>query len=105
MCDEGATVVSEALRTHGGVRLRHLCLDSNWIGADGAVALAELLGVNGTLRTLSLADNDVGNDGVAAIADVLTSSNQTLASLDVSANEMGGVGLRALADTLQWNTG
>ena len=68
-------------------------------GDDGAVALASMLHVNGTLVDLHLSSNSIGPRGAVAIADAL----KTMASLGSFElfDIIGDEGAVALADALR----
>eukprot|EP00549_Striatella_unipunctata_P018198 CAMPEP_0118700348 /NCGR_PEP_ID=MMETSP0800-20121206/16521_1 /TAXON_ID=210618 ORGANISM="Striatella unipunctata, Strain CCMP2910" /NCGR_SAMPLE_ID=MMETSP0800 /ASSEMBLY_ACC=CAM_ASM_000638 /LENGTH=51 /DNA_ID=CAMNT_0006600899 /DNA_START=23 /DNA_END=174 /DNA_ORIENTATION=+ len=51
--------------------MKRLDLDRNWIGDDGAFALAYGLGTNQHLETLDLRGNKIGCQGAAALANFL----------------------------------
>ncbi|CAM9904207.1 unnamed protein product, partial [Choristocarpus tenellus] len=110
----------------------NIFLDRNCIGADGAAALANMLKVNRTVRTLSLEWNGIGTSlqGVESLARALQVNcsltslvlcnnkitaqgayvlaqalrgNCTLKELDLRWNEIGNSGARALRDSLDVN--
>lgn len=96
--DDGAAFLATVL---GAAPLEGLNLDHNWIGADGATALAHGLGARGvTLQRLTLAGNNVGERGAAAFASALQ-SNQVLRSLNLYSNHIGTSGAVALAPVLR----
>jgi len=81
--------------------LVHLELRFNDIGSKGAVAMAEVLKVSGSLVTLILANNHIGPDGAVALLEALKVPNGSLGTLDLSSNKIGSVGVAALAEALK----
>ena len=67
------------------VGLQHLLLSYNSIGNQGAIALAEALKVNQTLRTLTMKNSGVSDEGLMAIGRALEGNN-TLQSLHLFGN-------------------
>ncbi|KAI8820846.1 uncharacterized protein EV422DRAFT_530436 [Fimicolochytrium jonesii] len=129
--DEGCILIAGGLKTNHSVT--HLDVRGNSIRADGALALAQMLKVNGSLKSLvmewncigiwqagirSLADalavnqtledldlrnNSIGPDGAQTLAVGLR-NNQCLRRLDLRWNHIGLLGSKAIADLLKWNT-
>ena len=60
-------------------------LKFNFVGAEGAEAIADTLRVNGSLTSLRLDSNKIGPEGAKAIGDAL-SVNASLTKLDVRFN-------------------
>ena len=85
------TDMSGSLAAH--VFLRDLCLDSNKLGIDGALALAEGLHAHHNLRSLSVSRNALGPDGVIHL--VTSAMALRLARLDISRNEIGSMRSKA----------
>ena len=74
------------------------------IDDSGAVALANALKVNKSLRVLKLGSNNIGDSGAVALADALK-FNGSLRDLDLSYNKnIGALGAIALAVTLEVNS-
>lgn len=72
--DAGARVFADALLAPGTVRdERHIELDlsSNFIGDDGAKALAKVIAISPVFRCICLEFNKVDGDGVQALAESL----------------------------------
>jgi Leucine Rich repeat len=83
--------------------LTKVSLNGNGIGSAGAVALADMLQMNASLRELGLGRNNVGNEGAAAIAEVLR-FNETLERLNLGCNSIGDVGAMAIFKALTEST-
>lgn len=91
---EGAGYIGKALQLDGIV-ITHLDLCCNDIGDEGAIAIADMLYTNRSLKSLKLALNNIGNRGGIAImktvapkANAGTPKNTVLELLDLSANVM-----------------
>jgi len=63
-----------------------LYLDDNYIGCEGAVAIAKALKKNTTLQTLYLDDDYIGCEGAMAIAKALE-TNTTLQKLSLHGHD------------------
>ena len=81
----------------------HLNLKGNFMGAEGATALATALHVNTTLTSLDLWENKIGVNGAMALATALK-VNTTLTFLDLNGNNIGESGAPSLATALLVNT-
>lgn len=68
-----------------------------------ALALADGLGANTSLRSLCLAHNRVGKEGAKALGQKLARQNRTLTLLDVRANGLDSHGLQSLAAAMVSN--
>ena len=78
-------------------RLLH-SLSRNFLGAEGAAALAPALAANGSLTALDLYFNQLNNEGVSAVCEAIQSNKETkLASLNFGYNGIGPVGANAVA--------
>ena len=99
--DAGAVAVAQAL--HHNSTLRRLDLSNNSISDAGAVALAQALHHNSTLWKLDLSNNSIGDAGAVALAQALH-HNSTLGELDLSNNSIGDAGAVALAQALHHNS-
>ena len=107
----GVTWIAEALKSNKGVK--HLRLRSTLCDDEGAVQLANMLGVNKTLEFLylcsdyddvALCGNDIGDKGAIALADVLKEHNSSLRELHLCHNtNITDKGLRKLTETVQKN--
>ena len=51
--------------------MRSLNLNDNYVGEEGALALAEALAKNTAIRELQLKGNEMGDKGVKAICDAM----------------------------------
>ena len=80
--------------------LQTLNLEKNFIGADGAKALADCLKYCNSLQTLNLESNYIGTDGAKALTDGLKHCN-SLQTLNLNWNKIGADGTKALADGLK----
>ena len=98
---DGAVALAEAL--HHNSTLKELFLDNNSISDDGAVALAKALHHNSTLKRLYLSSNSISDDGAEALAQALC-HNSTLEILDLSNNSISDYGAEALAKALCHNS-
>jgi len=100
----GATSVAGALSGNTASVLRELNLQKNFIGPDGAEAVAAMLSTNRTLATLNLSDNRIleGQDtkGVTALAKALF-ENTTIVGLNLEYNDINGAGKAALLEAKQ----
>ena len=99
--DDGAVALAEAL--HHNSTLKELYLSTNSIGDDGAVALAKALHHNSTLKILYLSYNGISDDGAVALAKALH-HNSTLDGLILSDNSISDDGAEALAKALCHNS-
>ena len=83
--------------------MKFLCLKSWWhyilvynkIGYPGAIALAESLKTNNTLRSLYLDRNEIGDAGATALFEALK-ENQALQTLYLRGNQIGDQGVNIL---------
>ncbi|KAI8804314.1 hypothetical protein BJ742DRAFT_872004 [Cladochytrium replicatum] len=100
---DGATAVAQMLKVN--TSLRTLILEWNCIGIweTGARAMADALSINKTLEELDLRNNKIGPQSAQAIALSLK-HNTALKKLDFRWNNAGIIGGRALVDLLRWNT-
>jgi Ran GTPase-activating protein (RanGAP) involved in mRNA processing and transport len=90
-------------KQHNSKKQKALDLSGNAISAQGAAAVAELLGApDCPLRALSLAGCPLRDDGAAALAEALK-VNAGLARLDLSNTGFGPEGAIALATALRTN--
>ncbi|KAL0240076.1 hypothetical protein GEMRC1_010183 [Eukaryota sp. GEM-RC1] len=78
-------------------------LDSNSIGNEGAIAIAEALKVNSSLSTINLYSNSIGNEGAIAIAEALK-VNSSLSTINLNNNSIGNEGAIAIAEALKVNS-
>lgn len=101
--DEGIVEVSKFLRDNPFVK--YLDLRGNNIQAKGAMALANGIKINRSLRSLNLKWNAIGKDpsGMQALCDVLK-SNLTIGHVDLRNNRINNVGAKYLGEMLTANT-
>jgi len=101
--DEGIAEVARFVRDN--VFVKYLDLRGNNIQAKGAVALANGIKLNRSLRSLNLKWNSVGRDatGIQALCDALK-SNLTIGHVDLRNNRINNVGAKYLGEMLVANT-
>lgn len=85
--------------------VKYLDLRGNNLQAKGAVALANGIKLNRSLRSLNLKWNAVGRDpaGITALCDVLK-SNLTIGHVDLRNNRINNVGAKSVGEMLTANT-
>ena len=96
----GAIAIAQAL--HHNSTLKLLKLSNNSINDAGAVALAWALHHNSTLEWLKLSNNSINNAGAVALAQALH-HNSTLEWLKLSNNSINDAGAVALGQALHHN--
>mmetsp|Transcript_48856 Transcript_48856/g.97914 ORF Transcript_48856/g.97914 Transcript_48856/m.97914 type:complete len:157 (+) Transcript_48856:100-570(+) len=69
----------------------------------GALALARMLKVNNTLRSLNLQYNSIGDSGADALQRAIREFNTTLTTLNVSNNNLSPFVVRAINSALDAN--
>ena len=79
-------------------------LNNNSIGAEGAKAVADALGVNGSLTSLDLRENEIGDDGAKALGEGLT-VNGSLTSLTLYGNDIGEEAKATLREAVKGRDG
>ena len=99
--DAGAVALAQAL--HHNSTLKELGLSNNSISDAGAVALAQALHHNSTLLWLDLYNNSISDAGAVALAQALH-HNSTLKELDLFNNSISDAGAVALAQALHHNS-
>ena len=99
--DGGAVALAQAL--HHNITLKELDLSTNNIIDGGAVALAQALHHNSTLKELDLSTNNISDGGAVALAQALH-HNSTLKELDLFNNNISDGGVEALAQALHHNS-
>ena len=99
--DAGAVALAQAL--HHNSTLKDLYLSNNRISDAGAVALAQALHHNSTLKDLYLSNNRISDAGAVALAQELH-HNSTLKDLYLSNNRISDAGAVALAQELHHNS-
>jgi hypothetical protein len=99
----GGRVLVAALVRHR-LRVKGVLLQDNLLGDMGAEALAAVLSVCASLRTLDLSWNRIGRKGAQALASSLaagaSSPSAGLRSLCLRGNRIGDEGVMRLADAL-----
>ena len=99
--DAGAVALAQAL--HHNSTLKWLYLSNNDISDGGAVALAQALNYNSTLKWLYLSNNNISDGGAVALAQALH-YNSTLKELYLSGNDaVGNEGTHQLVQALTVN--
>ena len=99
--DAGAVALAQAL--HHNSTLKELHLSNNSISDAGVVALAQALHHNSTLKELYLYNNSISDAGAVALAQALH-HNSTLKRLDLCNNSISDTGAVALAQALHHNS-
>lgn len=91
--------------------IEYIGLCSNYIGDEGAKAIAKLLKINQTIIGVDLEDNNIGPEGIAAIVEALK-ENKTLTFLNLSGgwyysssceNKIGDEASNAITELLNRN--
>ena len=82
---------------------RSMFVPDGKIGDAGAIALAEILKHNTTLKQLDIRNNNIGDKGAIALADSLK-YNSAVRFIDLSYNKIGEKGIIALATAINQNT-
>eukprot|EP00746_Dinoflagellata_sp_MGD_P010603 gnl/MRDRNA2_/MRDRNA2_121921_c0_seq1.p1 gnl/MRDRNA2_/MRDRNA2_121921_c0~~gnl/MRDRNA2_/MRDRNA2_121921_c0_seq1.p1 ORF type:complete len:448 (-),score=99.01 gnl/MRDRNA2_/MRDRNA2_121921_c0_seq1:281-1537(-) len=100
--DAGMTSLTQALSENTDMQLQELCLWSNQIGDDGAVALAAWLRTNDSLEELQLYDNQIGDVGCAALCDALD-GHPSILRLALGRNRLTEVALEGVVNLLSEN--
>lgn len=101
--DDGVAETAKFVRDNSFVK--YLDLRGNNIQAKGAIALANGIKLNRSLRSLNLKWNAVGRDpsGVGALCDALK-SNLTIGHVDLRNNRINNIGAKHIAEMLKANT-
>lgn len=101
--DDGVAETAKFVRDNPFVK--YLDLRGNNIQAKGAIALANGIKLNRSLRSLNLKWNSIGRDpsGVGALADALK-SNLTIGHVDLRNNRINNIGAKHVAEMLKANT-
>ena len=99
--DVGAVALAQAL--HHNSTLKKVDLSHNNISDGGAVALTQALHHNSTLKKVDLSHNNIRNTGAVALAQALH-HNSTLKELYLSKNNISDDGAVALAQVLHHNS-
>jgi len=94
----GAVAVADALARNGTVR--RLDLSLNNIQDKGAMAVAKLLEVNSLITDVSLSENKIGKDGADALGNMLT-VNDSLLRIDFSRNHLTDDDIQLFSNVLQ----
>lgn len=101
--DDGVAETAKFVRDNAFVK--YLDLRGNNIQAKGAIALANGVKLNRSLRSLNLKWNAIGRDptGVSALCDALK-SNLTIGHVDLRNNRINNIGAKHIAEMLKANT-
>eukprot|EP00808_Paulinella_micropora_P028888 g74561.t1 len=86
--ETGTKAIGEALRENKESKLQTLDISVNYIGPQGAAAIANMLKVNKTVINIALASNEIGHAGAKAMGAALKVNNM-LTSLELSHNNIG----------------
>ena len=77
----GAESIATCLSSSSSFTTETLILESNKLGDDGAISIAEGLRSNTTLQELDLRYNKIGIQGLTSIRDALISDNKTIQNI------------------------
>ena len=100
--DTGAVAIAQVI--HHNCTLKELYLSNNNISDAGAVAIAQVIHHNCTLKELNLSNNNISNAGAVALAHALH-HNSTLKELNLSGHyAVGKEGTHQLVQALTENT-
>ena len=77
------------------LKIRHLSLPDNMLGADEAKLIADMIKLDPPLRTLNLEMNNLDADCAQLIAEALK-FNTNLAILNISKNKLADLGVTTL---------
>jgi len=101
--DDGVVETAKFVRDNPFVK--YLDLRGNNIQAKGAIALANGVKLNRSLRSLNLKWNSIGRDptGVSALCDALK-SNLTIGHVDFRNNRINNIGAKHIGEMLKANT-
>ncbi|XP_068732196.1 leucine-rich repeat-containing protein 74B-like isoform X1 [Montipora capricornis] len=94
----GAVAVAEALARNASVK--RLDISLNDIQDKGAIAVAKLLEVNSNIVNVSLSENKIGKDGAEALGNMLT-VNDSLLRIDISRNQLTDEDIQFFSSVLQ----
>lgn len=100
--DVGAVSIGKSLAENTDLHLEELCLWSNSIGDDGAVALADWLRIDETVIELQLFDNEIGDVGCAALCEALC-GHPTIERLAIGQNRFTEAALEHIVELLEEN--
>lgn len=106
LCDEflgyqGAIALADALKQN--TTLLELHLSRNFITGPGSKPIAEALEKNTTIQDFFLGFNTIGDDGAEAMSKILK-ANTTLTTMDLSGNNITSIGAKDLSNALRDNT-
>ncbi|CAJ1338941.1 unnamed protein product [Effrenium voratum] len=100
---EGAKAIAGAIASNEASALKTLECNYNEMKDEGAIAMAEMLKSNRSLRKLGLHANKIQAAGVCAICEALT-QNRGLEDIDLRHNQCGDEAAPALAEALRTST-
>jgi len=106
MCDiepPGAEEIAELLGVN--TTLRRLVLFGNNCGDEGALSFSDALTRNSTLTELNLANASICEGGAARLYHALKTTNKTLTELDLTMNEVSESLLRSVLHVCDRNSG
>ncbi|KAL0239844.1 hypothetical protein GEMRC1_009952 [Eukaryota sp. GEM-RC1] len=92
----------ELLKVNTTATFTSISFSFNFIGDEGALALADVLKVNTSIKRIELSHNDIGHEGTFALAGVLK-VNTTITNINLMSNSIGDQGALALAEALKVN--
>ena len=97
--DHGAQLLCEALQS-AGAPVKQLVLRFNFIGDQGAKAIAGYVKGSETIKKLDLESNEVGDDGAKELARALT-GHKSLKDMFLEDNIIGDLGAKAFARSIR----
>ena len=95
--DNHIQTICEIIRSNN-TSITSIDLANNFIGVEGAEAIAKALESNTSITSIDLANNFIGDAGAEAIA------NTSLTSISLVGNNIGDAGAKAIATALESNT-
>ncbi|KAL0238004.1 hypothetical protein GEMRC1_012478 [Eukaryota sp. GEM-RC1] len=98
--DEGARALANVMKVNTTVT--SINLSRNSISAKGIKVLAEALKVNSAVTSINLGNNSIGDEGAVSLAEMLK-VNSTLVRIDLRINAIRDEGASALAEALKIN--
>lgn len=99
---KGFQAIANNIKTNAEIALTVLNIDDNNMKDAGAIAMAEMLSTNTTIKAVEMASNGISLDGITAISKALE-NNTTLTILDLSDNEINDGMVVMLSDAIKSN--
>lgn len=101
-CRRYGVEVNEKIRSALKKGLKEVSIGMDYIGDNGAKALADVLKVNHLITRLYLSDNQIGKEGAKALAEALK-VNKKITDFELNFNAIGNEGGKAFAEALKIN--